>query len=351
MVRSKFMVVLAAFSMVLSTDYAVAQSAQPPSTGGSTIRSHIDFQYHSVLDLHYSVLASVAKHSHDQATDPDFDRAVHVAMAFETASGLRGRLLWGMLDDLIIHVNSTADLLSHFKGLPEERKKPDGTSFKLRENAVRYAEALVAADAAFLKTEWPKHKAMIRSAQDLLEKEFIPKLPECMADVFEKLEIRDPGYRLPFYLVAKAPFPGASTSKRPNDEAMCILAVESFQGSVLFEAILHEFMHAIDQVCWDQDHAFNQLRMKLNAAKITPDQKVHRDAVHAVFFVQAGETIRRLINPNHQHYGETALFYKHLDDGAATVLTHWMLYLEKYNDLPTTINSIVTDVLNPPKKL
>lgn len=49
------------------------------------------------------------------------------------------------------------------------------------------------------------------------------------------------------------------------------------------------------------------MRQGLDAAGMPAGDRGHRDLPHTVMFVQAAETVRGTLDPEHVHYGEAAL--------------------------------------------
>ena len=68
-----------------------------------------------------------------------------------------------------------------------------------------------------------------------------------------------------------------------------------------------------------EDDVFDVMRDKLLAAGLTRRNQLFRDVPHTVMFVQAAETIRRLVDPKHEHYGVVSRYYDRISRPNAAV--------------------------------
>jgi hypothetical protein len=116
------------------------------------------------------------------------------------------------------------------------------------------------------------------------------------------------------------------------------------EGPLLWEILLHELTHAFDLAAGDQDHALARLRTALETEGVERRDPRWRNLPHAVMFVQAGETVRRTLVPDHVHYGEVEGVYRRLPGAGDVVRPAWEAYLDGAATLDQAIRRIVTGV-------
>jgi hypothetical protein len=134
---------------------------------------------------------------------------------------------------------------------------------------------------------------------------------------------------IPVYLVALAPQPGASTHRqRGGGGGVCIVGIDPGREGLMIETVLHESIHALDVSTDKQETVLNLLRSALREAGHTPRSATLRDVPHTLIFVQAGETVRRLIDPAHKHYGDVAGYYAKVPEEVAAVREPWTMFLD-----------------------
>lgn len=303
-------------------DEAQPAAARPPT--------RLDLRVDPLVDLYQQVRAWAASREPEGIppavlASPDFKEAVEAARAVSAQLG-RSPLAFGVLDRQLEGLESFEDLIGDFEALDGPVRVLGGAEVDIREEAVRFARALAAAEEAFLTDFWPEHEALIEAARSELEQTLVPKQAECLEFMLASLGLEDPGDVVPVYLVRSAAAPGAYTYRRQDGGGLCFVSVDP-GGGLLSETILHEATHAIDLLSRDGG-VLNTLRARLLEA--VPDRRdpIHRDLPHLLMFIQAGETVRRLIDPEHVHYGEARQLYSrqaHLSDVALPV---WKEHLD-----------------------
>jgi len=92
-----------------------------------------------------------------------------------------------------------------------------------------------------------------------------------------------------------------------------------------------------------------QLRARLEKQGYTRRHRELRDVPHTLMFVQAGETVRRLIDHAHQHYGVVAGYYPKVERVAAIELPIWKDHLDGKLTREQALERIITEV-GPPAK-
>jgi hypothetical protein len=109
----------------------------------------------------------------------------------------------------------------------------------------------------------------------------------------------------------------------------------------MVETVLHECIHALDISTQSQPTALQVLRKDLQAAGLAPRSEMMRSVPHTLMFVQAGETVRRLLNPEHKHYGDVAGYYAKVPEAVAAVREPWTAYLDEKLTRDAAIKQIV----------
>jgi hypothetical protein len=220
-----------------------------------------------------------------------------------------------------------------------------GAPSPLREPALRYAQALAAVEPAFLAKAWPDHQTIIERKRQELTQKFQPHDHQCLQYMIESLGMSDPHIEVTVYLFAEGPFPGASTSMTADGRGVCFVGVESTEGPLLYESILHEVTHALDIATRDQPTVFNRLRECLEEAGVDRRDRLWHDAWHVIMFIQAGETVRRRVDPQHVHYGASQSVYAKLKDIADVERPLWMAYLDHQITVDDAIDRIAAALL------
>jgi hypothetical protein len=140
--------------------------------------------------------------------------------------------------------------------------------------------------------------------------------------------MQDLHLEIPVYLVAEAPFPQAVTHRRRGGGGICFVGLSELKGLLLCETVLHEATHALDVATRDSGSVLVDLQERLRTAGFGPGTPAYRDVPHTVIFVQAGETVRRLLDSAHRHYGEVCGYYAKVPAAAEAVRAWWPPYLD-----------------------
>lgn len=289
--------------------------AEPEAT-----ESKIDLRVSPAIDMHF-YFKTLARKNDDQVPI-EFRQTVSTVREIDKkARG--GGLSWGMIDSALYDCQTAKQILEAFSGFPEvyrSRFGPPSDPVPLRAPAVKLAEDYVGLESAFLHDHWPRRKRQIDIRLADVNANFVPKMAPCINYMLQHLGIKDPQATIPVYLVVDMPFPGAHTYRRYGGSALCIVSINrsEFEGSLLYESILHEATHALDIEAGSED-VFDVMRNKLLAAGLTRRNKLFRDVPHTVMFVQAAETIRRIVDPKHEHYGVVSKYYDRISRANASV--------------------------------
>jgi hypothetical protein len=316
-------------------------SRQEP--GLMPVRDHprLEFRVDPLVDLIF-LARSIDPKKEESRVDfgPELLAAAEAAAALDRALG--NPLSWGLLADIFTSAESVSDIVESCDKLPEEIQTAGG-SLRFRAEAIIFARALAAVEPMFLANLWPARRAEIDAKLQSLQNVFDSTAEPWMPFVLTHLSMVDPQEIIPVYLVGDGPWPGAVTYRSRAEGGMCFVAIDSAEGSQLVETIIHEAIHALDVSTADEPTALNQLRAELRETGVGSSDPLMRNLPHLLIFVQAAETTRRCIAPEHVDYGVTHGVYERLEPGASVVREHWPRSIERSIDLPTAIVEIVRD--------
>lgn len=322
--RTKHLLLIAACLLASRTVHAQSPSA----AAATTETTRLDYRIEPLVDL-YNYVRALATQRGNPEVPAEFAQAVAAAKKLREKLGL-SILAWGTLDQNLLSCKSASDLKRAFEALPQEILVFRGEPVAIRAEAVRFAEELVAVESLYLEQQWPTHQASIRAAMQRIESQFQPKEAECLNFMIKSLGMQDPKDVVPVYLVQQASWPGAFTFRRADGGGVCFVSVGRAEhaGSLLFETILHEATHALDGLTKATGSVLVELRRKLQAAGMSPSNRDFHNIPHTLMFIQAGETIRRMVNPRHEHYGDAAEYYEKIGRVAAVERPIWIEYLD-----------------------
>jgi hypothetical protein len=288
------------------------------------LAAQLELRTSPFVDLHFWVRHLAEQKEEIAQPKPVLDA---VALAAVLDRDLGGPLGWGPIEGLFGDCKTAADALAAVAALPESLELRPGQPVELRARARRLVEALAIAEPVFLEKVWPEHRASIEAARKKIDETFSPKSEACLAYVAEHLGLTPPDRAIPVLLVCEGPFPGAVTQRDDAGRGVCFVAVQAAEGTQLFECILHEATHALD-LATKSGSVLDDLRARLEEAGFTRRERLWRDVPHTLMFVQAGETIRRLVDPHHEHYGVVARYYDKVRAVADLELPVWIDHLD-----------------------
>jgi hypothetical protein len=300
-------------------------------------------QISPLLDLHYLVRAIAGGEAAPQGVE-GLTEAVQAARDLDKELG--SPLAWGLIEGNLTVARTAAEAASLFERLPE-RFEPRGTGKTIapRQSAIRLAGALATAERSFLETVWPRHREVLERAAAGIERELAPKERACFDDIAQSLGMAAPDVVVPVYLVAQAPAPQGFTYRRPGGRTASVVGVEGRGGSLLLEVILHEAIHVLDVATEGQPSALSGLRARLERAGLGRADPLAREVVHTLMFVQAGETVRRVLDPSHRHYGEVAGYYAKVPLAAQVELPIWKDRLDGKLSLDAALDRIAAEIV------
>lgn len=322
---------------VLAAVLALQAAESPAAT--ATEPTRLVFEVRPVLDLD-ALVRSLASNAGD--VPEELRPAVDAARAVESVLG-RDLLRWGPMLGAMAGCDTAEDVLHAFEGLPESFELL-GRPVALRATALDYGAALAAVEPAFLETQWPDRRVRIEAARARIQAGFVPKEAGCLAFHLESLGMHDPGLSIPVALTATAPFPGAVTFRGPDGRGVSFVSVDGHDGTQLFEVALHEATHALDLAA-GEDSVFAALRRGLEAAGVGPRDRIGRDLPHTLMFVQSAASIRRMVDPDHQDYGQVSGLYERLEPVAEIVRGIWGDHLEGNVSRDEALDALVHEAL------
>ena len=293
-----------------------------------------------------AVRAAAASSAGEGASLPaEYEAALAPARRLNEGFG-RNTLAWGVIDRQVEGCPNAAALLDRFRELPETvRLFPSGTA-PLRDPAVELGQALVALEEDWLARRWPAHAALLDAARRDIAASFAPHEAACFAHMLDGLGMTDPKAEIPIYLTVDAPWPGAVTYRRRGGGGICFVSVKDHVGTLLYETMLHEATHALDVLTPSGEGVLERLRARLEEAGVEPRDRRMRGVPHTLMFVQAGETIRRVVDPRHVHYGDAAGYYDKVRAIADAELPVWRAHLDGELSRDEALDRIVTAVVD-----
>jgi hypothetical protein len=326
---------------VLAPHAAQTQPASRPAA-----ETTLDLRVNRFIDLHYFV-----RRQSQATTAPALDGlADAAAIAREMETKLGGALGWGLIEGTLAECADSAEALEACARLPETFKDRAGRSIPIREGTLRLVRAYAQIEPAFLERIWPHHRELIEQARKVLAEKLLPKQAGCFGYMVDRLGMQDPHLTIPVYLVAEAPAPGAVTHRRRGGGGVCFISADSGAAALLPEIVLHEAIHALDIATADQDTALQALRKALREAGLDPKDPRSRDVPHTLMFVMAGETVRHVLDPALQHYGDVAGYYAKVPAATAAVRPAWTEYLDGKLTRAAAVARIVTETVKNPAK-
>ena len=224
--------------------------------------------------------------------------------------------------------DNAADALKVLSQAPETYKTRSGETIPLRERSVRFGQSLIAVEKPFMDQVWPKHKLLIEQALVKLDRTLGPKEEECFTYFTRHLGMEEAEFVVPVYLVAKAHVSGVTMWGKDETRGFCVLSVTALQDSELITAILHEVIHTLDLETKGKGNALVDFQQRLLKAGFASDDLLVRHGPHMLVFIQSSETVRRLIDPSYEPYGEGVFVRPALAPIAKVQLPLWTAYLD-----------------------
>lgn len=327
----------AALISVLFLASAVGQEPAVPAAPRTSIELKILRQpFH---DLWFQVRALG---SGDEARDVPEMLSEATAAARALGESLGSPLAFGPLEGMLAGCTSARHALQRIDEVPETVRVRPGQEAPLRAPARAVLEALAKIETTWRESVWPERERRLREVESELESGLLAKQDEVWAVHARSLGFEGLTLEVPCYLVTEMPAPGAITHRGDDERGVCFVSVTGMSGSKLWETVIHEATHALDLAC--DDDAFDALRRALEKGGNGPRDRVWRDAPHALMFVVSAETVRRVLDPDHEDYGETDGVYDRIGPAAEAVRKVWSDPANGSATLPERVHRIVAEL-------
>ncbi len=330
-------------TFLLFPSLAFSQSLMAKPKGKETNQKRLAVHTNQLVDLSNMIRKYATSKSELPRNIDGFDEAVNLARQLSKEFGGWDSPAWSAIEIALTKYKTTSEAIQASSQLPETVTSRKGTKIQVREGAIRYVKALNVVESSYLKNVWPRHRVSIEHAAASIVKVFAPKEKECFAYFTKNLGMEDMQSQVPVYLVAESPWPGGFTLWH-DTRRIIVISVEAHQGSNLFENLLHEAIHALDLETKGKGNVLIEIHNRLLKAGLTDNDQAVRHGVHWLVFIQAGETVRRLLDPSHQHYGKE-LYTRLQRMSKVNVPVVWIYYLEGKISRDEAVNQIVDGFL------
>lgn len=251
---------------------------------------------------------------------------------------------WEDLEVPLGAVHRASELYAAYADLPLS-KDVGGKPVALRSKAQRLAKAIEATEAAYKKGPFREHDAEIARAAKDLSTSLLPNVETILRAVEADMAL--PGVSRPIVvtLVGDAPYPGIFAADARGHASASFVRVHGLEGGPLSETVLHESLHAIDELTVRAPTAMNMLRGTLAHKGFDESDSNVEMVVNTVTFAEAASLVRRFIDRKHRPMGEVG-FYK-LYPPAPAIVEAWNRHVEGAS-LDVTADAIVKAVTAPP---
>ena len=309
-----FLVTLLLF--VLGVSFPSAQTPKPSARNWK----RVEFRVRPFTDLYFYLYKLSSSSEKEEVNIEGFSQAVAAA----------GQVPVTLIPTELIpfRFDNAADASKVLAQSPETYKTRSGETIPLRERSVRFGQSLIAVEKPFMDEIWPKHKLLVDQTLAKLDRMFGPKEEESFNYLTRHLGLEKAEFIVPVYLVAKAHVSGVTMWGKDETRGFCVLSVTALQDSQLITAILHEAIHALDLETKGKGNVLVDLQQRLLKAGFAADDLLVRHGPHMLVFIQSSETVRRLIDPSYEPYGEGVFVRPALAPIAKVQLPLWNAYLD-----------------------
>lgn len=327
-------------------------SAQsPPSATPQKDHKTVNVRVNHLLDLDYMIRKHAGSDSKLPNPPPGFDELVSIAREVSSEFGGAIGPGWAAVDAALLRCENGKAFVEAAARLPESTTSRSGKQIKVREAAVRYAAAFSAFEPTFLSSIWPQHNKVIEDTLATITRTLIPRERECFAYLTRHLGMDGAALtQVPVYLVAESPWPGGFTFWDRDKRGTCVVSIEANQGTGLFEAILHEAIHALALETEQKGNVLMEISNRLVKAGVTENDLALRHGPHLLVFIQSAETVRRLLDPSHQPYGNREGVYARLGKLSSVEIPIWTSYLDGKISRDKAIERIVEGLIETTKR-
>ncbi len=234
------------------------------------------------------------------------------AQSFAAMRDLRSDLspdptAWEDLEVPLGAVSSATELLAIYEKLPE-KKDVGGQSVQFRAAAVRLARAMAANEATYRKGPYRVHADAIDVAAKDLATHLVPREAEILRAIEADMALPGGARPIVVTLVSDAPYPGIFAADQRGRVMASFVRVRGLDGNALVETVLHESLHALDEMTVRESTAMNMLRAALAKRGIDAEDSNAEMAINTVTFAEAASLVRRFVDPKHRPLGESGFY-------------------------------------------
>jgi hypothetical protein len=270
------------------------------------------------------------------------------ADSFAAMHDLRGDLAadptsWEDLEVPLGAVSSASELVEIYGKLPE-KKDVGGQMVPFRADAVKLARAMEAVEATYRKGPYRVHSDAIGLAAKDLQTHLLPHEAEILRAIEADMALPGGARPIVVTLVSDAPYPGIFAADQRGRVMASFVRVRGLDGSALAETVLHESLHALDEMTVREPTAMNALRAALAKRGIDAEDSNAEMAINTVTFAEAGSLVRRFIDPKYRPLGESG-FYT-LYPPAPAIVEAWTRHVDG-EALDATADAIARAVTAP----
>lgn len=250
---------------------------------------------------------------------------------------------WEDLEVPLGTVRRASELVTVYGELPLTRDV-GGRPVALRARALRLAKAIEATEAAYRAGPFRQHDAEIHRAAKELGSRLLPNVETVLRAVETEMSL--PGVTRPIVvtLVGDAPYPGIFAADARGRASASFVRVHGLDGPALCETVLHEALHAIDELTVRSPTAMNALRRALAAKQMGEDDPNVEMAVNTVTFAEAASLVTRFVDQSHRPLGESGFY--NLYPPARAVVDAWNKHIDGA-PLDDTMEAIAKAVSGP----
>lgn len=261
---------------------------------------------------------------------------------------LRGELssdptAWEDLEVPLGSATGASDLLRAYASLPVTREV-GGKVVALRALATRLARTMEATEMAYRRGPYRAHAVEIAAAAKELQGRLLPKEEAIMAAITADMALPNLDRPIVLTLVGDAPYPGIFAADARGRTMASFVRVRGLDGGALFETVLHESLHAIDEFTVREPTGMNMLRSALGRRGIDESDPNLEMAVNTLTAAEAASLVRRFADPGHRPLGESG-FYA-LFPPAPAIVAAWDRHLAG-EPIDTTADAIARAVAAP----
>jgi hypothetical protein len=252
---------------------------------------------------------------------------------------------WEDLEVPLGEVSSATELLAIYEKLPE-KKDVGGVTVAFRADAVRLARAMATNESVYRKGPYRLHADAIGVAAADLAAHLLPREAEILRAIEADMALPGGARPITVTLVSDAPYPGIFAADQRGRVMASFVRVRGLDGSALVETVLHESLHALDEMSVRESTAMNMLRAALAKRGIDAEDSNAEMAINTVTFAEAASLVHRFVDPKHRPLGESGFYMLYAP--APAIVEAWTRHVAHPGEaLEETADSIAKAVTGP----